>query len=99
MLNPSLDRCLAYRRRKVGLYAQEYENVGNSRIGVNEMTVPREIQAPVRSSAPLRKRLVPPFISRPSISLTFPSTATFPRLILTTTSRPALPQLSYIPPS
>src|SRR6266508_6272631 len=89
MLNPSLDRCLAYRRRKVGLYAQEYENVGNSRIGVNEMMVPREIQAPVRSSAPLRRRMVPPFISRPAKSLAWPPTAMIPRLIRIPTSRPA----------
>ena len=33
MLNPSVDRCLAYRRKNAGLYVQEYEKVGRSRIG------------------------------------------------------------------
>ena len=43
-------------------------------MGVREMMVPRFIQAPVRSSAPLRRMMVPPFISRPAKSLTAPPT-------------------------
>ena len=71
--------------------------LGRSGIGVSETIVPRIIQAPVRSSAPLMQHDGPALHLQPRESLTMPPTTMVPRFIRIPTSRPAVPPMMMVP--